>query len=151
MNSSNSKGSSPGSNSEGGTPPAETQFVSQGEDSDDQLWEADCILDERGPPLKGQYLVQWVGNDPATGERWEPTWERRDGVTPQLAKEWKGRKKADPSIVGVEGRKLEDAIKAAREAEKKRKREAKATKSRKKAKGRSTRMSTLIYRKYQQS
>lgn len=125
------------------SPPAETQFRSHGEDSDDQLWEADCILDERGAVATGQYLVQWVGNDPSTGSRWEPTWERREDVTPLLAKEWKDKKKADPSIVGVEGKKLELAIKAKREEakkEKKRKRDEKANNARKKAKARSTRM-----------
>jgi hypothetical protein len=126
------------------SPPAETQFRSQGQDSDDQLWEADCILDERGPVATGQYLVQWVGHDPATGERWEPTWERREDVTPLLAKEWKDKKRADPGVVGVEGKKLEAERKSKIEAakkEKKRKRDEKASQARKKAKARVARMS----------
>lgn len=112
--------------------PAETQFRSQGEDSDDQLWEADCILDERGETAKGEYLVKWVGFDPITGENWEPTWERRDGVTPLLAKEWKARKKADPDIVGVEGKKLQVARKKKQDEERRKKRDARKSKKGKK-------------------
>jgi hypothetical protein len=122
------------------SPIVETQFQSQGEDSDDQLWEADCILDERGEVAKGEYLVKWVGNDPATGENWEPTWERRDGVTPALAKEWKDKKKRDPNCVGIEGKKLEAAQKAKMEAARRKKREARLAKSKRKGKGKSTRM-----------
>jgi hypothetical protein len=113
------------------SPPMETQFRSQGEDSDDQLWEADCILDERGETAKGEYLVKWVGFDPKTGENWEPTWERRDGVTPLLAKEWKARKKADPGIIGVEGKKLLAEQKRKKEEERKKKREARLAKPKK--------------------
>ena len=107
----------------------ETQFRSQGEDSDDQLWEADCILDERGETAKGEYLVKWVGFDPKTGESWEPTWERRDGVTPLLAKEWKAKKKADPGLIGVEGKKLLAEQKRMKEEERRKKREARLAKS----------------------
>jgi len=126
------------------SPPMETQFRSQGEDSDDQLWEADCILDERGETAKGEYLVKWVGFDPKTGENWEPTWERRDGVTPLLAKEWKAKKKADPGIIGVEGKKLLAELKRKKEEEKKKKREAKLAKTkkgRKKSRGESVMVS----------
>jgi hypothetical protein len=112
----------------------ETQFRSQGEDSDDQLWEAECILDERGPPVKGEYLVQWVGNDPSTGERWEPSWEARTGVTSDLAIEWKAKKKQDPSIVGVEGEKLAAAQKAKLDEERKRKARERKAKQRSKRK-----------------
>jgi hypothetical protein len=113
------------------SPIMETQFRSQGEDSDDQLWEADCILDERGETAKGEYLVKWVGFDPKTGENWEPTWERRDGVTPLLAKEWKARKKADPGIIGVEGKKLQVEMKRKKEEERKKRREARLAKTKK--------------------
>ena len=119
-------------------PPMETQFRSQGEDSDDQLWEADCILDERGETAKGEYLVKWVGFDCATGENWEPTWERRDGVTPQLAKEWKARKKIEPDIVGVEGKRLVAEQKRKKEEMRRKKHEARLAKS-KKTKGKATR------------
>lgn len=117
------------SEQESSPPPMETQFRSQGEDSDDQLWEADCILDERGETAKGEYLVKWVGNDPSTGENWEPTWERRDGVTPQLAKEWKARKKREPDIVGVEGKKLVAELRKKKEEERRKKREARLAKT----------------------
>jgi hypothetical protein len=121
-------------------PPMETQFRSQGEDSDDQLWEADCILDERGETAKGEYLVKWVGQDPKTGENWEPTWERRDGVTPQLAKEWKARKKREPGIVGLEGKRLEAERQQTIEEARRKKREARLAKTKKaKAKRKSIR------------
>lgn len=126
------------------SPVMETQFQSQGEDSDDQLWEADCILDERGEVGTGQYLVKWVGNDPATGEGWEPTWERRDGVTPALAKEWKAKKKREPNCIGIEGKKLEAAQRAKMEAARRKKREERLAKSKKKGKGKSTRMSPNV-------
>ena len=80
-------------------PPQETQYVSQSGDSQN-LWEADCILDERGPAATGSYLVKWKGTDPDTGEIYKPTWEKKSGCTPDLIRDWKKLKKADPSVVG---------------------------------------------------
>ena len=56
-------------------------------------------------------------------------------MTTALAAEWKERRRNDPSIIGVEGKKLEVAQKAKKEAEKKRKQEEKDAQKRKKAKG----------------
>lgn len=113
--------------------PHETQFVN---DSDDDLWTAECILDERGPPRTGEYLIRWAGNDPATDEPWDPSWEPRSNVTRPLADEWKSKKRDNPSIIGLEGKKLEEKVKAKRAAEraKKRKRDSVSRKPRKKPK-----------------
>lgn len=109
-------------------PPPETQFESQ---NSGELWDAIEILDERGQPGSGQYLIRWEGLDPDTGEPWEPTWERRRDVTMGLAAEWKIRKMADPSIIGIEGKKFHDSTKARLAAEKKRRREEKQVKAKK--------------------
>lgn len=111
------------------SPPPQTQFDTQ--DSGD-LWEAITILDERGESGSGHYLIQWAGEDPDTGEAWEPTWERRKNVTPALAAEWKQKKRNDPSIIGVEGKRLADIKKAIKEAAKKRRREEKEAQKKKK-------------------
>lgn len=86
-------------------PPVETQYIAQPDDSQN-LWEAECILDERGPAVTGAYLVKWRGIDPDTGNSYEPTWESKDGCTQDLISDWKKLKKADPSIVGKAGQAL---------------------------------------------
>jgi hypothetical protein len=109
--------------------PAETQFIQESDDSQN-LWEAECILDERGQPIKGQYLIKWKGLDPSTGEVWEPTWEKKTGCTSDLIDEWKEKKKDDPDIVGKAGKEIEERIRAAR----KRKKEGNEGGAKKKAK-----------------
>lgn len=118
-------------------PEPETQHARESDPDPDELWEAECILDEKGPPRTGAYLVKWSGIDPATNEPYEHSWEPRSNVTWSLADEWKQRKKADPSIVGVEGKKFAEQLKAKRAAEskKKRKRESFGKRSKKRARG----------------
>ncbi|WWC70372.1 uncharacterized protein I206_104322 [Kwoniella pini CBS 10737] len=70
------------------TPPAETQFISQSDDSDN-LWEALEIIGERGPRRTGDYLVQWKGVDPSTKGPWEPSWTKKEGCTQDLVRDWK--------------------------------------------------------------
>jgi hypothetical protein len=84
----------------------ETQFQPL-DDESQHLFEALEILDERGPPRDGEYLVRWKGTDPDTGLAWDPTWEEKKGCTDGLIEEWKAKRKADPTIVGREGKRLE--------------------------------------------
>ncbi|WVQ67851.1 uncharacterized protein L199_006056 [Kwoniella botswanensis] len=71
--------------------PPETQFISQ-EDDADNLWEVSEILDERGPPKTGDYLVQWKGKDPDTGKPWTPSWTKKKDCTTDLVREWKAKR-----------------------------------------------------------
>jgi hypothetical protein len=54
----------------------------------DGLWEAEGILEERHINGKLQYLVQWKGRDPATGQDYEPTWEPVANCTNSLIESW---------------------------------------------------------------
>ncbi|QRV88600.1 hypothetical protein RhiJN_16618 [Ceratobasidium sp. AG-Ba] len=65
----------------------ETQFVSQSDD-DDNLYNVEKILDERGK----KYLVQWEGNDPVTGKKWPADWVLKTDCTDDLIAEWKREK-----------------------------------------------------------
>ncbi len=107
-------------------PPPETQYISQSDDSQN-LWEADCILDERGPAITGAYLVKWKGIDPATGKTYEPTWEKKGGCTPALIEEWKAVKKEDPSVAGKVAKEME-ASRARHRASKRKRASAGASK-----------------------
>jgi hypothetical protein len=98
-------------------PVAETQFQAEADDSQN-LWEAECILDERGAKVKGQYLIKWRGIDPVTQVTYEPTWEAKTGCTPDLIDEWKERKRDDPLIVGRAGKEMEVRVKAERKRKK---------------------------------
>jgi hypothetical protein len=89
-------------------PPPETQYVSQSGDSEN-MWEVKCILDERGPRATGEYLLQWEGVDPQTGEPWGPTWEAKEGCSTELIREWKDKIRKDPLIVGKAGAELAQA------------------------------------------
>nr|ODN82515.1 hypothetical protein L203_05322 [Cryptococcus depauperatus CBS 7841] len=95
----------------------ETQFISK-DDDDDNLYDALDILDERGPKVKGEYLVKWSGVDQLTGLPWEPSWVAKNGCTDELIKDWKEKKRKDPSIVGREAKKWE-GIQRARAQKKK--------------------------------
>ncbi|KAL7421558.1 hypothetical protein Q5752_003327 [Cryptotrichosporon argae] len=76
------------------SPFPETQFQPGSLDDDSQtgLWEAIEILEERGAPRTGEYLVRWAGDDPSTGKAWKPTWEPKTGCTNALIVEWKAKK-----------------------------------------------------------
>lgn len=76
----------------------ETQYVPE-EDDSQNMHGVECILDERGPKNKGEYLIKWLGIDPATSEPWKPTWEPKSGCTPALIAEWREKKKSDPRII----------------------------------------------------
>ncbi|WVQ99244.1 hypothetical protein IAU59_006376 [Kwoniella sp. CBS 9459] len=91
--------------------PAQTQFV-PAEDDEDNLWSAIEILDERGKPKSGEYLVQWDGIDKSTGKPWKPTWEPKGNCTQALIDDWHERKAKNPTIVGREGAKLAEEEKA---------------------------------------
>ncbi|KAK4686752.1 hypothetical protein P7C73_g3375, partial [Tremellales sp. Uapishka_1] len=80
-------------------PPPETQFIELSDDSQN-LWNADKILDQRGPTATGEYLIQWLDIDPKTNKKYESTWEKKSGCTKELVDEWKERIKKDPSLVG---------------------------------------------------
>lgn len=56
----------------------------------DDDWHAVRILDE-GFGKKGrlEYLVEWDGVDPATGERYAASWEPRNNCTRDLKRDWK--------------------------------------------------------------
>ncbi|ORY32586.1 hypothetical protein BCR39DRAFT_586920 [Naematelia encephala] len=109
------------------SPPSfsETQFDPSGSG---EIWTVICILDERGQRNSGEYLVQWDGLDPETGKLWEATWERRRNCKADSIKDWKDRKAANPSIVGMEGKWWKGRAAAERrcqaEAEKSKKRKA---------------------------
>lgn len=98
------------------SPPAfpETQFQPL-DDESQHLFEALEILDERGPPRDGEYLIRWKGTDPDTGLAWDPTWEEKKGCTDGLIEEWKVKRKADPTIVGREGKRWEKKQKGQKE------------------------------------
>ena len=67
-----------------------------------QEWDVREIIDEKGPPgHEGRYLIDW--EDSPSGTAFPRSWERKDGCTPALVREWKKKKKADPSIVGRYG------------------------------------------------
>lgn len=102
----------------GGTssPPAETQF-NAAIANPDNMWDCYAILDERGPPQTGEYLIHWKGKDPATGKPWEHSWEVKQSTGQDLIDAWKALKARNPTVVGREGLKLRER-EAAREKEK---------------------------------
>ncbi|KAL0250712.1 hypothetical protein I308_102895 [Cryptococcus tetragattii IND107] len=81
-----------------------TQFIPEANDADN-LYEAVEIMDERGPPVDGEYLIKWSGTD-EYGRPWKPSWEKKSGCTDALIMEWKEKKRRHPTIVGKEGEKL---------------------------------------------
>lgn len=118
-------------------PPPETQFVPTSDD-DEELFAAVQILDERVNRYgRGEYLVQWLGKDPQTGEDWKPTWEAKSSCTDILIQEWKEAKKKDPGLMGrvtrqeAEGRKKGAEEKKRQAEEKKKKKQARTAEGRK--------------------
>ncbi|KAF2826740.1 hypothetical protein CC86DRAFT_369916 [Ophiobolus disseminans] len=61
-----------------------------------QLWEAVCILQERRVGRKLQYLIQWKGTDPATGQDYLPTWEPEQNPNEDLLTSWIRAKASRP-------------------------------------------------------
>ncbi|WVQ77216.1 hypothetical protein IAR50_006899 [Cryptococcus sp. DSM 104548] len=86
-----------------------TQFQPT-EDDVDELYDAIRILDERVKKGKGEYLVEWAGIDPDTGETWLPEWTAKTSCTNDLIKEWRAVKKRDPNVVGKAAAKWEVRI-----------------------------------------
>lgn len=66
----------------------------------EELWEAKSILDEKRVGRKLQYLIQWKGVDPTTGETYAPTWEPEENPTQDLVAAWK-QKKAERSVASA--------------------------------------------------
>lgn len=54
-------------------------------------WEAERIVEQRGKGFGLDYLIEWKGIDPATGQPWEPTWERaiKANASEKLLADWK--------------------------------------------------------------
>lgn len=110
------------------SPPEEEVDELESSSEEEQEWEARAILDEKeipNPDYKRssghssrskravsrtitQYLIDWEGFDPDTGERWEPTWEDGEGATQGLIDEWNRTKATDPELVGRYTRNVEE-------------------------------------------
>jgi hypothetical protein len=70
-------------------PPKSSKRPKHNDDSAAEgLWEAEGILEERRVHGKLQYLVQWKGRNPATGQDYEPTWEPVANCTKALIEPW---------------------------------------------------------------
>lgn len=111
------------------SPPGEVDELASSSE-EEQEWEARAILDEKtipNPDYKKsrsnshssrskrtvprtitQYLIDWEGFNPGTGERWEPSWEDGEGATQGLIDEWERRKETDPELVGRYTRNAEE-------------------------------------------
>ncbi|RYP08018.1 hypothetical protein DL764_002164 [Monosporascus ibericus] len=61
----------------------------------DNWWEIKDILDERRHRGVVQYLVEWEGTDPRTGQPYEPGWEPSKNVTEVAIKAWREKKKSN--------------------------------------------------------
>ena len=70
------------------SPPSKRQRVE--EYNPEQQWEALAIVSEE----TAKYLVKWTDIDPATGELYEPTWEKKEDVGPGLIEGWERRHKS---------------------------------------------------------
>lgn len=124
------------------SPPEEEvdELASGSSSEEEQEWEARAILDERTVPNPDykkpksashssrskrpvpraitQYLIDWEGFNPETGERWEPSWEDGDGATQGLIDEWTKRKETDSGVVGRYTRNAEEKKRRAAAKEK---------------------------------
>ena len=67
----------------------ETQFEPHESDNSEIFWDVKCILNEK----PGFYFVDWDGTNPATGERWPPSWVTKTDCTDDLIREWKAAKR----------------------------------------------------------
>ena len=71
-----------------------------GHSSQDQVWQARAILEEKVIKGKKYYLIDWEGIDPTTGKKYEPSWG--DKPTKALLKDWletrKSRASQSPSL-----------------------------------------------------
>lgn len=52
-------------------------------------WEALRVIEQRGQGFALQYLIEWKGIDPETGEPWVPTWEKASNAGAVLRASWK--------------------------------------------------------------
>ncbi|RYP26609.1 hypothetical protein DL768_011685 [Monosporascus sp. mg162] len=59
----------------------------------EEWWEVKDIIDERLRRGVVQYLVQWEGTDPKTGQPYEPSWEPSKNVTEAAISAWREKKK----------------------------------------------------------
>ncbi|KAK7701045.1 hypothetical protein SLS57_011896 [Botryosphaeria dothidea] len=50
----------------------------------DEWYPARAILNE----TETHYLIEWVGNNPATGKPWAPSWEPRSNASDELVSDW---------------------------------------------------------------
>ncbi|CAO2647258.1 Nn.00g081800.m01.CDS01 [Neocucurbitaria sp. VM-36] len=57
-----------------------------------EWWEAECILEERRRGGKRQYLIQWKGIDPVTGQEYPPNWEPEECANELLLESWEQEK-----------------------------------------------------------
>lgn len=57
-----------------------------------QEWEATRILAQRGQGFGFEYLIEWNGIDPSTGQPWEPSWEKAKYASGTLRKSWEKEK-----------------------------------------------------------
>ena len=88
-------------------------------DSDsEQLYEAECILDERRVRGKLQYLIRWKGIDPKTGEEYPDEWQPAENANEALLASWIREKASRGSRTG--GRPKKQAQQQARPARKSR-------------------------------
>lgn len=58
----------------------------------EQEWAAEGILNERIRNNQIQYLIQWAGVDPKTGEAYPPTWEPKANANAILLASWTAQK-----------------------------------------------------------
>ncbi|RYP60926.1 hypothetical protein DL770_009887 [Monosporascus sp. CRB-9-2] len=63
------------------------------DDDREDWWEIKDIIDERRHRGVVQYLVQWEGTDPGTGQPYEPGWEPSKNVTKAAINAWREKKK----------------------------------------------------------
>lgn len=84
----------------------------------EEEWEALRILSQTGKGFGLKYLIEWAGIDPATGNRWDPTWEKAAYASKGLRDSWneerarQARAKEQATSAAKEGRGQRGASKA---------------------------------------
>ncbi|CAN9220837.1 unnamed protein product [Alternaria sp. RS040] len=68
---------------------------SESEPTNDTLWAAEHILDEKIIRGVRTYHIKWKGLDPETGKAWEPTWEPEENANDLLVAHWEQEKARD--------------------------------------------------------